>query len=191
MKFIMAKINSQIQRFHDSMDAFVIVFHDTFDGSYDSDNDPHASNSNDHFEIESSNPADTIQVATFLRNEQLPGEIINKQYFYVSSFERESTLDYREKFKEYIDNGMDILAALKKSDEGPKIIRTCYLLFEIRGDRWDSNDVINWMRVPVYACEDASSHIEAAEWMLNEITTKGNEVYEADYFKKGTLEILI
>ena len=47
------------------------------------------------------------------------------------------------------------------------------------------------MRLPVYACEDASSHKEAAEWMLNEIMSKGNEVYEADYFKKGTLEILI
>ena len=187
----LGNINSQIQRFYDSTDAFFIVFHDTFVGPYDKNKFAHESKSNEHFEIESSNPADTIQVATFLRNEQLPGEIINKQYFYVSSFERESTLDYREKFKEYIDNGMDILAALKKSDEGPKIIRTCYLLFEIRGDRWDSNDVINWMRVPVYACEDASSHIEAAEWMLNEITTKGNEVYEADYFKKGTLEILI
>ena len=186
----LAKINSQIQRFHDSTDAFFIVFHDTFVGPYDENKFAHKSKSNDHFEIESSNPADTIQVATFLRNEQLPGEIINKQYFYVSSFERESTLDYREKFKEYIDNGMDILAALKKSDEGPKIIRTCHLLFEIRGDRWDNNG-INWMRVPLYACEDASSHKEAAEWMLNELTTKGNEVYEADYFKKGTIEILI
>ena len=187
----LGNINSQIQRFYDSTDAFFIVFHDTFDGSYDSDNKPHESNSNDHFEIESSNPADTIPVATFLRNEQLPGEIIKKQYFYVCSFERESTLGYREKFKDYIDNGMDILKALKKSDEGHKIMRICHLFFEIRGDRWDNNDGINWMRLPVYACEDASSHKEAAEWMLNELTTKGNEVYDADYFKKGTLEILI
>ena len=190
MKFIMAKINSQIQRFHDSMDAFVIVFHDTFDGSYDSDNDPHASNSNDHFEIESSNPADTIQVATFLRNEQLPGEIINKQYFYVSSFERESTLDYREKFKEYIDNGMDILAALNKNDEGPDIIRTCYLLFEIRADRWDNNGT-NWIRVPLYAFEELSSHEAAPSWMLNELTITGIELYQDDYFQKGKLNIFL
>ena len=187
----LGKINSQIQRFYDSTDAFFIVFQDTFSGSSDSDNDPHVSNSNNHFEIESSNPADTIPVATFLRNEQLQDEIIKTQFFFVCSFERESTLGYREKFKDYIDNGMDILGALKKSDEGPKIMRTCHLFFEIRGDRWDNNDEINWMRLPVYACEDASSHKEAAEWMLNEITTKGNEVYEADYFKKGTLEILI
>tara|TARA_Y100000746_G_C15276183_1_gene355661 strand:+ start:109 stop:672 length:564 start_codon:yes stop_codon:yes gene_type:complete len=187
----MGKETSQIYRFHDSMDAFYIAFHSTFVGTYDSDNDPHDSNLNDHFEIESSNPADTIPVATFLRNEKLTDEIIKKQYLYVCSFERESTIGYREKFKDYLDNGMDILEALKKSDEGPKIIRTCHLLFEIRGDRWDNNDGITWMRVPLYACEDASSHKEGAEWMLNELTTKGNEVYDADYFKKGTLEILI
>ena len=173
------------------MDAFYIAFHSTFVGQFDKDKFAHESKSNDHFEIESSNPADTIPVATFLRNEQLPDEIIKKQYFYVCSFERESTLGYREKYKDYIDNGMDILEALKKSDEGPKIMRTCHLLFEIRGDRWDNNDVITWMRVPLYACEDASSHQEAAEWMLNELTTKGNESYDADYFEKGTLEILI
>ena len=86
---------------------------------------------------------------------------------------------------------MDILEALEKSSEGPKIIKTCHLLFEIRGDRWKNNDGINWMRLALYACEDASSHQEAAEWMLNELTTKGNEMYDADYFKKGILKILI
>ena len=86
---------------------------------------------------------------------------------------------------------MDILEALKKSNEGPKIMRICHLLFEIRGDRWDNNNEITWMRLPLYACEDASSHQEAANWMLNELTTKGNESYDADYFKKGILEILI
>ena len=187
----MAKINSQIQRVHSSVDAFCIAFHSTFVGQFDKDNFAHESNSNDHYEIESSNPADTIPVATFLRNEQLPNEIIKKQYFYVCSFKRESTLGYREKYKEYIDNGMDILEALKKNNEGPKIMRTCHLLFEIRGDRWKNNDGINWVRLALYACEDASSHQEAAEWMLYELTTKGNEMYDADYFKKGTLEILI
>ena len=39
-------------------------------------------------------------------------------------------------------------------------------------------------------CEDASSHKEAAEWMLHELTTKGNEVYDAGYFKNGTLEVI-
>ena len=181
----LGNINSQIQRFYDSTDAFFIVFQDTFSGSSDSDNDPHVSNSNDHFEIESSNPADTIPVATFLRNEQLPDEIIKTQFFYVCSFERESTLGYREKFKDYIDNGMDILEALEKSGEGPKIIKKSHLLFEICGDRWKNNDGINWMRLALYACEDASSHQEAAEWMLNELTTKGNEIHDAYYFKEG------
>ena len=162
----MAKVNSQIQRFHDSVDAFYIAFHNTFVGPFDKDNFAHESNSNDHFEIESSNPTDTILVATFLRNEQLPDEIIKKQYLYVCSFERESTIGYREKFKDFIDNGMDILEALKKSNEGPKIMRTCHLLFEICADRWErKNKLPNWMRVPLYACEDASSHDEAAEWM--------------------------
>tara|TARA_X000001036_G_scaffold260125_1_gene241873 strand:- start:388 stop:498 length:111 start_codon:yes stop_codon:yes gene_type:complete len=36
------------------------------------------------------------------------------------------------------------------------------------------------VRLPLYACEDGSSHQEAGDWMLNEITTKGNESYEAD-----------
>ena len=187
----MAKINSQIQRFHSSVDAFYIAFHSTFVGTYDSDNDPHESNLNDHFEIESSNPADTIPVATFLRNEQLPDEIIKKQYLYVCSFEWKTTLGGREKFKEYLDNGMNILEAWDKGYEGPKIKKTCHLLFEIRGDRWKNNDGINWVRLSLYACEDASSHQEAAEWMLNELTTKGNEMYDADYFKKGTLDVLI
>ena len=65
------------------------------------------------------------------------------------------------------------------------------MLFEICGDRWKNNDGINWVRLALYACEDASSHQEAAEWMLNELTTKGNEIHDAYYFKKGTLEILI
>ena len=187
----MAKINSQIQRFYSSVDAFYFAFQSTFGVPYDKDNFAHESNLDDHFELESSNPADTIPVATFLRNEQLPDEIIKTQYIYVCSFERKAKLGEDEKFKDYLDNGMDILEALEKSNEGPEIIKTCHLLFEIRGDRWKNNDDIKWMRLALYACEDASSHQEAAEWMMKELTTKGNEMYDADYFKKGTLEILI
>ena len=188
----LAKINSQIQRFHDSVDAFYIAFHSTFVGPFDKDNFAHESNSNDHFELESYNTPDTIPVATFLRNQQLPDEIIKKQYLYVCSFEWETTLGGREKFKEYLDNGMNTLEALDKGYKGPKTIQTNHLLFEICGDRWESKHKLpTWMRLALYACEDASSHQEAAEWMLNELTTKGNEMYDADYFKKGTLEILI
>lgn len=80
---------------------------------------------------------------------------------------------------------------LEKCIKGPKIIKTHHLLFEIRGDRWKNNDDINWVRLALYACEDASSHQEAAEWMLNETTTKGSDfqAHTADYFKNGTLEI--
>ena len=88
---------------------------------------------------------------------------------------------------------MNIVEAFDKGYEGPKIIKTNHLLFEIRGDRWKNNDGINWMRLALYACADASSHQEAAEWMLNETTTKGSDYqnHTADYFKNGTLEILI
>ena len=148
----------------------------------------HESNSNDHFELESYNTADTIPVATFLRNEQLPDEIIKKQYLYVCSFERETTLGGREKFQEYLDNGMDILEASKKSSEGPKILKTDHVLFMIF---WE-DDFNCWQRTAVCACRDASSHQEAAEWMLNETTTKGSDfqAHTADYFKNGTLEII-
>ena len=127
----LAKINSQIHRFHSPVDALISAFHGGSLEDLNKDKFPHTSYSNDHLELESSNTDDTIPVATFLRNEQLPDELIKKQYLYVCSFERESTIGYREKFKDYIDNGMDILEALKKSNEGPKIIRTCHLLFEI------------------------------------------------------------
>ena len=49
------------------------------------------------------------------------------------SFEWKTTLGDSEKFKDYLDNGMDILEALEKSDESPKIMKTCHFLFEIRG----------------------------------------------------------
>ena len=187
----LAKINSQIHRFHSPVDALISAFHGGSLEDLNKDKFPHTSYSNDHLELESSNTDDTIPVATFLRNEQLPDEIIKKQYLYVCSFERETTLGGREKFQEYLDNGMDIMEALDKGYKGPKIIKTCHLLFEICHDRWKDNDDIKWRRLALYACEDASSHQEAAEWMLNELTTKGNEMYDADYFKKGTLEILM
>ena len=188
----MAKANSQIHRFHAPIDALVSAFHSGVLKKLNKEFFMHESNSNDHFELESYNTADTIPVATFLRNEQLPDEIIKKQYLYVCSFEWKTTLGGREKFKEYLDNGMNIVEALYKGYEGPKIIKTNHLLFEIRGDRWKNNDDINWMRLALYACEDASSHQEAAEWMLNETTTKGSDYQEhtADYFKNGTLEII-
>ena len=179
----MAKANSQIHRFHAPIDALVSAFHSGVYSKINKEFFMHESNSNDHFELESYNTADTIPVATFLRNEQLPDEIIKKQYFYVCTFEWAFPIG---EIKDFTD-----LEELDKWSKGPKIKKTCHLLFEIRGDRWKNNDGINWVRLSLYACEDASSHQEAAEWMLNELTTKGNEMYDADYFKKGKLEILI
>ena len=75
----------------------------------------------------------------------------------------------------------------KKKYEDPSILKTDHVLFMIF---WE-DDFNCWQRTAVCACRDASSHQEAAEWMLNELTTKGNEMYEADYFKKGTLDVLI
>ncbi len=63
-------------------------------------------------------------------------------------------------------------------------MKTCYLLYEIMGWRCVNNDGINWIRLHLYACEYGSSYQEAADWMLNELTTKENESYDADYFKK-------
>ena len=54
----------------------------------------------------------------------------------------------------------------------------------------DHDDPSSWIRIWVDSCEDASSHKEAAKWMLNELTSKENEIFEADHFKNGTLEIL-
>tara|TARA_B100000212_G_scaffold286651_1_gene227356 strand:+ start:626 stop:940 length:315 start_codon:yes stop_codon:yes gene_type:complete len=48
-----------------------------------------------------------------------------------------------------------------------------HLAYFIRVDRSDNNDGINWMRLPVYVCEDASSHKEVAEWMLKKLRPKG------------------
>ena len=82
----LGKVNSQIHRFHAPIDALVSAFHSGLLEKLNKEFFMHESDSNDHFELESYNTADTIPVATFLRNEQLPDEIINKQYLYVFPF---------------------------------------------------------------------------------------------------------
>ena len=186
----MGKETSQITRFYDAVDAFMMAFSFLYRQKRPSekDGDYQMSFSNDHFKLESSNPADTIKVATFLRNKQrTPNENIKKDHYYVCEFTWVATLGFREKYKDYLDNGMDILEASKKSSEGPKILKTDHVLFMIF---WE-DDFNCWQRTAVCACRDASSHQEAAEWMLNETTTKGSDfqAHTADYFKNGTLEI--
>ena len=187
----MGKETSQITRFYDAVDAFLIAFRfwHMQKSPKEKDGDYHMSFSNDHFKLESSNPADTIKVATFLRNKQrTPNENIKKDHYYVCEFTWVAILGFREKYKDYLDNGMDILEASKKSSEGPKILKTDHVLFMIF---WE-DDFNCWQRTAVCACRDASSHQEAAEWMLNETTTKGSDFQEhtADYFKNGTLEVI-
>ena len=75
----LAKINSQIKRFHAPVDALVSAFHSGLLEKLNKEFFMHESYSNDHFELESYNTADTIPVATFLRSEQLPDETIKKQ----------------------------------------------------------------------------------------------------------------
>ena len=88
----MAKETPQIIRYHDTVPPYCHVFKIS-ERKYESDTDKDhdVSYSNDHFELESSNPADTVKVATFLRNKQYkPNENIKKEHYYVCEFKWES-----------------------------------------------------------------------------------------------------
>ena len=177
----MAKETSQIKRFYCVEDAFFIAFSFWHEQKRpkEKDGDYHISFSNEHFKLESSNPANTIEVATFLKNKKrTPNENIKKEHYYVCEF----TWQPYKKIKEY-KNSEDI------TYEGTEYTETSHLLFMIY---WE-DDFNCWQRVPVFACLNASSHQEAADWMLKEITTKGSDVPEHgfEYFKNGTLKILI
>jgi len=174
----MTKVNSHIHRFHDPAPYFVGMFKMT---KKETDENYHLSFSNDHFKLESSNPSDTIEVATFLRNKKRkPSENIKKEHYYVCEFKWESHGEIKD-----LEDLLDLEAAKKRRESTPTI-KTDHLLFWIF---WD-DDFSCWQRTPIYACCNASSHQEAAEWMLKEITAKGSEAHDADYFKTGTLEII-
>ena len=179
----MAKETSQISRFYNTVDGFMIAFGFLYGHKRPNENegDYHMSFSNDHLKLESSNPADTIKVATFLSNKQCKSnKNTKKEHYYVCQFKWES---YGE-IKDLLD-----LEEAKKRRERPPTIKTDHLLFRIS---WE-DDFNCWQRGDVFACSDASSHQEAADWMLKEITNKGSEVpeHDSDYFKNGTLKILI
>ena len=176
----MAKETRQITRYYDAVPPYGSAFKFS-ERKYESDTDKDhdVSYSKEHFELESSNPADTVKVATFLRNKQYkPNETIKKDHYYVCEF----TWQPYRKIKEY-KNSEDI------TYEGTEYTETSHLLFMIY---WE-DDFNCWQRGDVFACSDASSNHEAADWMLKEITTKGSEVpeHDSDYFKNGILEILI
>ena len=174
----MAKETTNITRYYDAVPPYcsaLKISERKYESDTDKDHD--VSYSKEHFELESSNPADTVKVATFLRNKQYkPNEIIKKDHYYVCEFTWQPYIRIKE-----IKNMDEI------TYEGPETIETSHLLFWIY---WD-DDFSCWMRSPAFACRHASSHQEAADWMLKEITEKGSEAHDADYFKKGTLEILI
>ena len=142
----------------------------------DTDKDHDVSYSKEHFELESSNPADTVKVATFLRNKQnKPNEILKQDHYYVCEF----TWQPYKRIKEY-KNSQDI------TYEGTEITETSHLLFWIY---W-VDDFNCWQRAPAFACRNASSHNEAGDWMMKEITSEGSEAHDSDYFKNGTLEVI-
>ena len=179
----MLEETSQIKRFYCIEDAFFSAFSFVYEQERpkEKDGDYNISFSNDHSKLESSNPTDTIEVANFLKNKKTKtNETIKKEYYYVCEFKWES---YGER-KDFFD-----FEEAKKIREHPPTLRTDHLLFMIY---WE-DDFNCWQRVHVLACLNASSHQEAADWMLKEITTKGSDVpeHDSEYFKNGTLKILI
>jgi len=132
-------------KFHDHYIGFYHVFKQQMQSANDT------SHQHKHFELESSNPVDTIPVAIFFTIEQLQSnDFVNAEFFYVCKVE-----DFDE---------------------------NSYLLFSISKDLdWNL-----WRRYSWYACGDASSHHEAANWML-EKTTKENE----NAFINGTFKKII
>lgn len=105
----------------------------------------------EHFELESSNPPDTVQVAVYnYENLPAPHQVFSKEFFYVC----------------------------KVRNFGSK----SYLLFSIwRDTHWNL-----WRRHSWYACSEACSHSEAADWMLKKIIDE----HSLD-LTEGTLEIKV
>ena len=115
-------------KFQDFYIGFFHVFREHIE------NEKNTSELEEHFELESSNPPDTVQVAVYNReNLPAPHQVFSKEFFYVC----------------------------KVRNLGSK----SYLLFSIwRDTHWNL-----WRRHSWYACSEASSHSEAADWMLKKI----------------------
>ena len=78
----MRKETSQIKRFYYIEDAFFCAFSFLYKQkrTESKDGDYNIPFSNDHSKLESSNPADNIEVATFLKNKKrTPNETIKKR----------------------------------------------------------------------------------------------------------------
>ena len=118
--------------------------------------------SSDRYKLESWNPEDAIPVATFFYEKYSP----KKAYFYVASFTE----------TQWKESHMEV-----------------YSLFSI----WWNKEWSHWEKIPEYCCSVIAEkpqpplHKEAANWMLKNMTTKGSGFADVDYFKEGTLKILI
>ena len=101
----MAKETRHITRYYDAVPPYcsaLKISERKYESDTDKDHD--VSYSKEHFELESSNPGDTVKVATFLRNKQYkPNENIKKDHYYVCEF----TWQPYRKIKEY-KNSEDI-----------------------------------------------------------------------------------
>ena len=103
----MAKETTHITRYYDAVPPYGSAFK-FLERKYESDTDKDhdVSYSKEHFELESSNPADTVKVATFLREKQYkPNENIKKDFYYVCEF----TWQPYKKIKEYLGRESNLL----------------------------------------------------------------------------------
>ena len=144
--------------FHDEAVAFAGAMHPK--GSLEHNSDEMYSS--DRYKLESWNPEDTIQVATFFYEKYSP----KKAYFYVASFTetqwKESHMEVYSLFSIWWN---------KEWSHWEKIPEYCC-------------SVISEKPQPPL-------HKEAANWMLKRMTTKGSGFAEADYFIEGKLELII
>ena len=116
----MAKETTNVTRYYDAVPPYcsaLKISERKYESDTDKDHD--VSYSKEHFELESSNPADTVKVATFLRNKQYkPNENIKKEHYYVCEF----TWQPYKKIKEY-KNSEEI------TYEGTEYTEISHLLF--------------------------------------------------------------
>ena len=114
----------------------------------------------DFYELESFNPPDTIQVATYF----LEKTSTKKIYYYVCSFPE---VPFKAKFQEGY-----VLFSIMWIDSDNYWSR----------NPWHSCSASSEQPLPPL-------HKEAANWMLKRMTSEGSGFADVDYFMKGKLEI--
>ena len=141
---------------HDQVIAYCTAF-----GLIDTEPKEDINNLIDFYELESSNPPDTIQVATYF----LEKTSTKKIYYYVCSFPEEP-------FK-------------AKHQEGYLLFSIMWIDSDNYWSRnpWHSCSASSEQPLPPL-------HKEAANWMFKRVATKGCLIASVDDFKNGTLEII-